>query len=152
MWSTKHKTDRAVVRSLKTGTGEDIAQWPEQSPTSNEVKSEGLHEEQPQQQQLRQQLQPQQQTAQPTATAEPRAGTAPPTDTPPAEPASADAPAEPDPPPPEPVKLVPVAERANSRAAAKRARLQKDLDEAKQVLDEPAPIYRWKSPRTWTSK
>jgi hypothetical protein len=34
-----------------------------------------------------------------------------------------------------PVKLVPQAERASSRAARKRARLQKDLDEAKQAID-----------------
>ena len=34
-----------------------------------------------------------------------------------------------------PVKLVPQADRASSRAARKRARLQKDLDEAKQAID-----------------
>ena len=34
-----------------------------------------------------------------------------------------------------PVKLVPQAERASSRAARKRARLQKDLDETKQAID-----------------
>jgi hypothetical protein len=33
------------------------------------------------------------------------------------------------------VKLVPQADRASSRAARKRARLQKDLDEAKQAID-----------------
>eukprot|EP00435_Cladocopium_sp_Y103_P056453 s836_g19.t1 len=38
-----------------------------------------------------------------------------------------------------PVKLVPQADRASSRAARKRARVLEDLDEAKRALDEPAP-------------